>query len=513
LGQSAPAAATPSDSDPLDDFSDDPPKPKKLAKTSASKGHSASAAATPSDADSPDDFSDDPPKPTPNRHQKQQHHQSADADADVAETSSGGSSSGGSSTGSSAPSGLQGGWQALLKDKKNHNQKKHVFKDQASGIMDLVQTPSAYTAWQPPSAGDAGVVASAKNELLAAEKAFDVAGSDGASFLQLASASSSARLQERPGIAGPPHVSPQARHGNPLELLTKIRQGSVSHDNQAKALAIASLVLEKYARALDSDALLRISRSHLTADRLQDLWQKLRRAKVDGQMSPKERQATKWCADFARESETLSLQDSEHRKRISASQGAAGAEKRALLLEVSVRKRMVDAVVRSETALEQLNAICSKEAADVDTRLQQLFVQARQASAEGATAEEDGEGPTIGAGELIGLAEGLEQAGAAELQDAVTGTLGRRQTSLQAAREGLEKAQARLQALERSSGQQETSNIPAGGGSGSPGGGGSLRDRYGQMCKWTLETIQARRRKQEGERDAVKATVTVLAAR
>mmetsp|Transcript_68461 Transcript_68461/g.173139 ORF Transcript_68461/g.173139 Transcript_68461/m.173139 type:complete len:664 (+) Transcript_68461:1950-3941(+) len=550
----APVAAVETPSTPGDDASLD----------SGSSTASTAAAVVPLDAELSDSLSDDLPKrKPPKRHRKKQrHHHKIDDEASanlVSDTafdeqpvkpsaavaavatdaadkngSGGGSASGDAALGEAlvsgdsgasagSPSTLKGGWQALLNDKKKNKKKKHVFKDQTSGIMDLVQTPSAYTAWQPPTQGDANYAASAKNDLLAAEKAFDVEDKDGASFLQLSS-TSSAGAQRKTRAAASSHDPSPFLHVKALKLLAKSRQGSVLRTEEATALAVASILLEKYARALDSDALLRISQSHLTSDRLNDLWRKLRTAKVDGQMTAKEHQATKWCADFARESENIALQDSERRKRISASQGETMAQKRALLMEVSVRRRMIEVVERGEYILEQLNRTNGQEVVGVAAALQQLFMQARKISAEGGTEAEDETGQRIAAGELLGLAEGLSKAGAAELQDAVAGALARRRGSLRATREGLEKAEAKLQALEHKQGEQETpanavdageggAGGSSGSGSGAPVGMGSLRERYGQMCKWTLETIQARRHKQEGERDAVKATVAVLAAR
>merc|ERR1719203_160326 len=77
----------------------------------------------------------------------------------------------------------------MMKGKKKP--RKHDFHDQTSGIMDLVQTPTTYTAWHPEHS-DTSLAVSAKNELLAAEKAFDTSdgGDDGGaapeSFLQMA---------------------------------------------------------------------------------------------------------------------------------------------------------------------------------------------------------------------------------------------------------------------------------------------------------------------------------------
>merc|ERR1719478_2050713 len=114
----------------------------------------------------------------------------------------------------------------MLKSKKPVK-KKHKFQDQTNGIMDLVQTPTTYTAWHPDS-GDAVLKASAKNELSAAERAFDAP--DGPSFLQL-------------------WTEDQAS------------------TNDGSASAVAQMLLEQYASTLSSATLLQLSRADSASPR------------------------------------------------------------------------------------------------------------------------------------------------------------------------------------------------------------------------------------------------------
>mmetsp|Transcript_81087 Transcript_81087/g.194531 ORF Transcript_81087/g.194531 Transcript_81087/m.194531 type:complete len:738 (+) Transcript_81087:91-2304(+) len=91
------------------------------------------------------------------------------------------------------PAALRGGWQALLAKKRSESKGKKVAKpDDSSTIMELMQTPQTYTAWQPDKG--AAQPDKAKEDLMAAEKAFEEDEDDSAragkkkdakSFLQL----------------------------------------------------------------------------------------------------------------------------------------------------------------------------------------------------------------------------------------------------------------------------------------------------------------------------------------
>lgn len=71
------------------------------------------------------------------------------------------------------PAALRGGWQALLAKKRAEGFKKSSAKvEEHSSIMDLMQTPKTYTAWQPDK-GPSQPAEKAKEDLLAAEKTFD----------------------------------------------------------------------------------------------------------------------------------------------------------------------------------------------------------------------------------------------------------------------------------------------------------------------------------------------------
>merc|ERR1740139_1921487 len=150
--------------------------------------------------------------------------------------------------------------------------------------MDLVQTPNAYTAWTPPQKSDEAVAESAKSEVMQAQKEFD--GDAGAAFVQLATVTSHAGGTSAPATRGSGQAAHSAKPagevapagqvhkkpGRAISLLsrgqkTKAARRSLSAgelEEGSTAQQAASIVLERYARSLDSAALLRLSRARLS---------------------------------------------------------------------------------------------------------------------------------------------------------------------------------------------------------------------------------------------------------
>jgi len=456
---------------------------------------------------------------------------------------------------------------------KDKGKKKHVFKDQTSGIMDLVQTPNAYTAWTPPSKSDQAVADSAKSQLLAAEKAFDGAGDDAAaSFLQLAQAAaapvhqaaspppaatskalaSPATASRRP-VAGPKHKKPLsllARASSTAVRRAKARNEGETEDvagdrTQTVAAQAASVVLERYARSLDSAALLRLSRAKLSTGRLRALWRRvhaaaLKRANassatgvsLDG-LGAREQQAAKWCLDFSKDTDARAREAWATQAKEAEERGEAGAHHRVLEREVKVRKVVLEVLGRGSESLQELRARKRREATHLDSLFKAMHFEALKASGvDGKVAEATA--PLAG-GELLGLAEGTAAASGDELEDLVAAAAGRLASALGEQQQGLKEAEGKLaklkqweaaqQAAQQASLLQQGSSTDA-----VPGevldntgpfanmeegssAGGAMRERYGQMCKWTLEGIEARQHREEGERDALRAALAVLSAR
>mmetsp|Transcript_78372 Transcript_78372/g.227433 ORF Transcript_78372/g.227433 Transcript_78372/m.227433 type:complete len:985 (-) Transcript_78372:93-3047(-) len=482
-------------------------KTEELASESASAGASKTSTKNAGDADLSLDDDEDLPPPTPRPKRRQRHkHPKAEVDDDAGSLEASAppsapppppprhisSASLGEalvSDSGAVPSALRGGWQALLKAKKAGQKKKHEFKDQTSGIMDLVQTPTAYTAWQPPSHSDATLAASAKSELLAAEKAFEDSGDGPASFVQLASA-----------VAQAPSVS---------LLAEASRQTSEAQGATATAAVLAAgLVLEKYAQSLESDALMRLARSRPSAARLQALWQQVRQRgrqvqgdAKGGAVTPQEAQALKWCADFNHESLALAQKARDDQVQTAMRLGEVGAQLRELGREVELRQREVQAAERLHRELEQLKKREGREADGIAAVVRQLQAEVLSAGRRAGDAPDAAD-----LREAIGRIEGGAEASAAEFQDAIAVASERRSALLQEARKELAGAQAKLQNLkawQASQGNQSRQEVAA------PSSPGMLRARYGQMCKWTMEGIQARRRREEGERDALRAALAV----
>merc|ERR1719491_2502437 len=103
-------------------------------------------------------------------------------------------------------------------------------------------------------------------------------------------------------------------------------------------------------------------------------------------------------------------------------------------------------------------------------------------------------------GELLGLAEGLALAGAAEFQDIVAAAWARQSDIYEAEKQGLLVAEGKLKTLKQLEASQQASQQTQQELSSTGGGeatteeqasvNGGLRERYGQMCKWTLEGIE-----------------------
>jgi len=372
-----------------------------------------------------------------------------------------------SSRKSPVPAGFEGGWRSLMK--KKPVKKKHKFQDQTNGIMDLVQTPTTYTAWHPDST-DAVLKKSAKAELSAAERAFD-APDAAESFLQL-----------------------------DLSFGTEDQASA----NDGSSAAVAQMLLEQYASTLNSAMLAQLSRAELSVASLKTLWNQIAAVNASMSHSEHEAQSIKWCQDFQRQT-----RDSVNKKRATARQASAElatTQTQSLVYgqEAKARGRFLGAVKRDVQGLRELldrvshqcdstGAVTLKLQKDIsrtlsfaDTSLQAKFFNLQMS---------------------LGKVDGLVSAGNAELVDMIKAAAARRgksgtmwQDSLAQVQEAVadvQKQQARL--AEEKAEQAEESDQEDG-----------LRDRYQQMCKWTLDDFQARQRQDQCEKTAVQAALIVL---
>jgi len=363
---------------------------------------------------------------------------------------------------SPVPQGFEGGWRSLMK--KKQAKKKHKFQDQTNGIMDLVQTPQTYQAWHPDST-DAVLKKSAKNELSAAEAAFDAP--DGPSFLQLWSSDTSAT-------------------------------------NDGSAAGVTQILLEQYAGTLGSATLLQLSRSELTLTTLKNLWKQVSAVNASTAHSQHEAQSIKWCQDF--QNTNRANENKRHATQRQDTAELAKTETQRLVFgqEAKAQERFLKAVQRDvqglrdlleriETQFDSTGAVVkklqhdiSRTAAVADTSLQSKFFAIEK---------------------KLGKVEGLVSAGSDEITDIIKTAAARREKSggmwqaqLAQAEEAVADVQKQQAALTEERSEREEASDREGG----------LRDRYQQMCKWTLDDDSARQRQEECEKTAIQAALIVL---
>jgi len=462
-------AAPPADDDLSDDFDKAPPPPPAKKKPTALQAAEA-------------EFdSDDTPPPAP--HRKKDHHPMED----LVDTAKGNldatpmDDDGGSSTrrhkhvapvvdddfedhssSKTVPQGFEGGWRKLLKNKQV--KKKHKFQDQTNGIMDLVQTPNTYTAWKPDST-DAVLKKSAKAELSAAERAFDAP--DGDSFLQLS-------------------------------------MFSEESTNDGSAAAVAQMLLEQYAGTLNSAMLAQLSRAELSLGSLKTLWKQIASVNISSTHSEHEAQSIKWCQDFQ-------AQDKEkaNKKRVAGRQALAElaqTQTQSLVYgqEAKAQQRFLKAVKRDVAGLRELlgrvshqfdstGAVTRKLQQDIqrtaslaDTRLEPKFFDLQMS---------------------VGKVEGLASAGSAELLDMIKAAAARRDKSGKMWQDSLAQVQEEVQDVQKQQATLAEEKAEQAEASDQEDG---LRDRYQQMCKWTLDDFQARQRQDQCEKMAIQAALIVL---
>lgn len=361
------------------------------------------------------------------------------------------------------PQGFEGGWKALMK--KTQAKKKHKFQDQTNGIMDLVQTPQTYTAWHPDST-DAVLKASAKNELSAAEKAFDAP--DGAdSFLQLWS-------------------SDQAS------------------TNDGSAVGVAQMLLEQYANTLGSGTLLQLSRAELSQNILNDLWKQIASVNTSVIQSAHEAQSIKWCQDF--QNQARELRNKKHATQRQATAELSKTETQSLVYgqESKAQERFLAAV---EHDIQELRTLLDKVTHQFDSTGAVVQKLQQDITRTVSTADESLQTKFFDLQMSLGKVEGLVSSGSAEIVDIIKTAAARRDRSgamwrdslaqVQEAITDVQKQQARL--AEEKAEQSEASQEADG-----------LKDRYQQMCQWTLDDFQARQRQGECEKTAIKAALIVL---
>lgn len=393
---------------------------------------------------------------------------------------------------------LRGGWQSLMK-KGKQIKKKHA--DPTTGIADLVQTPTAYTAWKPETRSAGALTASSKSELLAAEKAFSEF------FLQVGSSNSGSSKRRSDSEEPVQWLS--------FERSSEGNNNPPANNGESAAAAVASLILERYARNLGSTALLQLSRARLTLAGLMGLWQRVQRDAAASASSHgssvggggrHDDQTAKWCKDFQQDAETQQQQAEAAQEFAAGNLTEVEAEHHLLQKEAQVQDRVLQVVSEGSKSLSKLLGRVEHRAsseAQLIHKLQEQATALADPSAGGNVAI-----AAAGLREMLGRAEGYANSGGAEVEDLVRAAIKRRTDAERQLRTAAAQLRNRLQFLR----QQEASLTAEASSHQGTQQGSSLQQHYEQMCKWTLEDIQAREHKEEGERDAIRAALAVLSA-
>lgn len=372
-----------------------------------------------------------------------------------------------SSPSKGVPQGFEGGWRSLLK--KKQVKKKHKFQDQTNGIMDLVQTPTTYKAWKPDST-DAVLKASAKSELSAAERAFD-APDGGGFFLQLDSSADRAVSAESSGAA-----------------------------------AVVQLLLEQYAGTLGSATLLQLSHSELNLAALKNLWRQIGSVNTSVAHSEHEAQSIQWCEDFQDQTKEMKRKKRATLRQVASELAKTQTQSLVYGQEVKAQERFLSAVDRDAQELQKLLDRITHEFDSTGAMIQKLKQDILHTA---AVTDASQQAKFFGMQEALGKVEGSVSSSNAEITDIVKAAAARREKSgtmwrnslaqVQEAMSDVEKQQARLTEEKE---DQSASNEQEDG----------LRDRYQQMCKWTLDDFHAKQRQEECEKTAIQAALIVLSS-
>lgn len=183
------------------------------------------------------------------------------------------------------PAALRGGWQGLLAKKRAESKKKPSKPDDALGIMELMQTPKTYTAWQPDQ-GMAATAAKAKDDLLAAEKALD---DDDEGEKEIP-----AKKDVRP------FHPDRASMTDPLAFFqfgSEIRRPALSAPKEDNLVA---MLLRKFAVATNSTLLMELSQEELSKESLQSLLHKLETESPDA-VDAQDSELRKMCEAYEQE--------------------------------------------------------------------------------------------------------------------------------------------------------------------------------------------------------------------
>lgn len=401
---------------------------------------------------------------------------------------------------SSFPAALRGGWKGLLAKKRAEKQTTPKLPDQATSIMQLMNTPATYTAWSPDDSHDVTKTATNKSEPLfdsldddeKVEKSVATKKTDARAFLQLQDGShKSDELEEDLAGSNPPAFFQldSSSESTVFQVASSIVPNSLTSMMQS--------LLEHFGKNLNSPSLLELSRMPLGGRSLEDLWQQVKMS-TDKTQQERDRKAQEMCKE--RQAKQVSTSKKELDEEIVAltKLEEAKVEGKVLANDVATREEIAKAFGRASHRFFNLKSILQKEAAVELMLLQKLHQEVSRLVPEGAAAPEDVDALEAVVGRLLTVSSAAEQ----ELEDAIAAIAARRSESELRSDRKLDALKQRLDGLEkkaafRALGAKAISEV-------------ANADAPDEVCAMTIDSIQERLERSEGETSAVHTALLVL---
>jgi len=360
------------------------------------------------------------------------------------------------------PAALRGGWQALLAKKRAEGVKKTPkAEEHSTSIMDLMQTPKTYTAWQPDKSA-AQPAEKAKEDLLAAEKAFDDdEDSERSTLGRKKSAKSFLQLDGD-------EVKSDIGGADPLAFfqLGSIIDGTTpTFAAPSSPSEAVSLLLDKFAQVTNSTTLLELAKSNLQSKDFESLLQKLQ-AETD------EDKSQEFCKSLVQ-------------KEVSAeAKLKAELKKDYLQAKVIARERLVFVFGNTSRRFAAVQELLQKSFGHEEGRLQQLEAQLIQMEATKSAHS--------AAQELHSVLEQLKTTmkhAQEELEDTLADATSRQQQAEKLDQQSLQKLVAHVNDLERSHESRDSSP-----------------EKLEKLCAIAAESRAQRQEKHQMEVEALRAS-------
>ncbi|CAE7350169.1 kif19 [Symbiodinium sp. CCMP2592] len=370
------------------------------------------------------------------------------------------------------PAALRGGWQGLLAKKRAESKKKPSKPDDALGIMELMQTPKTYTAWQPDQ-GVAATAAKAKDDLLAAEKALD----DDDEGEKDTPAKKDVR----------PFHPDRASLTDPLAFFqfgSEVRRPALSAPKEDNLVA---MLLRKFALATNSTLLMELSQEELSKESLQSLLHKLETESADA-VDAQDSEIRKMCEAYEQESSKSMEEELSNEVHNHYAVAKAREEKKVLQREVQAREHLLSAFGRTSHRLMTAKQLIQSGAASDKQRFQQLNQEV----------EKLGQSPSHTELQILmssfdNLVEQEEQ----ELTDAVVTAVSRQEQAESRDQHELEDLKAKMRKLDSYAQAPATATK-------------TERNKLERICAVTMSGVKARHAQHEVQCIAIRSAIALV---